>query len=109
MDTRWTGPLAGCTAVAAVVAGAELVVANAGDSRCVASRAGAALAMTEDHKPNDQAEHARILKVLAPTRLRGPPSLFAPCRGALPTPPTSRSRCSLPRQGPGWGPATARC
>jgi len=62
VDTRWTGPLAGCTAVAALVAGGELIVANAGDSRCVACRNGTAVAMTEDHKPNDEAEHARILK-----------------------------------------------
>lgn len=41
----------------------ELVVANAGDSRCVACRNGRAIAMTVDHKPNDDAEHDRIKKV----------------------------------------------
>lgn len=38
-------------------------VANAGDSRCVMCRGGRAIAMTVDHKPNDEAEHDRILKV----------------------------------------------
>lgn len=85
VDTRWTGPLAGCTAVAALVAGGELIVANAGDSRCVACRNGTAVAMTEDHKPNDEAEHARILKVLAkcpamkPLRPPQPLSLHVCC------------------------------
>lgn len=60
---KWTGPMAGCTAVAALVSEGVLTVANAGDSRCVACRAGRAIAMTVDHKPNDEAEHDRILKV----------------------------------------------
>ncbi len=55
--------MAGCTAVAALVSEGVLTVANAGDSRCVACRAGRAIAMTVDHKPNDEAEHDRILKV----------------------------------------------
>ncbi len=55
--------MAGCTAVAAIVSEGMLTVANAGDSRCVACRAGRAIAMTVDHKPNDEAEHDRILKV----------------------------------------------
>jgi Protein phosphatase 2C len=38
-------------------------VANAGDSRCVMCRGGRAVAMTVDHKPNDEGEHDRILKV----------------------------------------------
>lgn len=40
-----------------------LVVANAGDSRCVCSRAGTAVAMTHDHKPTDEEEHTRIQRV----------------------------------------------
>jgi len=51
--------------VCAVVRGNELWVANAGDSRCVFSRGGTAVAMTTDHKPNDQEEYARIVKVSA--------------------------------------------
>ncbi|CAL8469876.1 g9418 [Coccomyxa elongata] len=54
------GPCAGCTAVVAVVRGAELWVANAGDSRCVCSRRGLALALSHDHKPTDEEELQRI-------------------------------------------------
>ena len=43
--------------------GSDLWVANAGDSRCVASRRGRALALTHDHKPTDQVEMQRIAKV----------------------------------------------
>lgn len=35
MQGMYRGPLAGCTAVVALVAGDQLVVASAGDSRCV--------------------------------------------------------------------------
>jgi len=37
-----------------------LIVANAGDSRCVASRGGDAVAMSRDHKPNSLDESERI-------------------------------------------------
>ena len=46
--------------VVALVRGKQLWVANAGDSRCVVSRRGRALALTHDHKPTDAAELARI-------------------------------------------------
>ena len=35
-------------------------MANAGDSRCVLSRGGQAVAMSNDHKPEDHIEHQRI-------------------------------------------------
>lgn len=38
------------------------MVANAGDSRCVCSRDGTAIAMTADHKPTDKEELERISK-----------------------------------------------
>ena len=38
------------------------MVANAGDSRCVLSRDGKAVALTEDHKPNNEEEFSRIMK-----------------------------------------------
>jgi protein phosphatase 1G len=48
--------------VVAVLSGAALVVANAGDSRCVlCRRGGVALDMSLDHKPEDEPELARIL------------------------------------------------
>ena len=58
----WTGPQAGCTAVCAMVLGNHLVVANAGDSRCVLSRKGQAVALTDDHKPTNEEEFDRICK-----------------------------------------------
>jgi len=50
----------GCTAVVAVVRGTTLYVANAGDSRCVVCRDGAAVEMSFDHKPEDEPEMRRI-------------------------------------------------
>lgn len=61
-ETKWTGPAAGCTAVCAAIRNGKLVVANAGDSRCILSRGGTAVALTEDHKPTDPDEYARIAK-----------------------------------------------
>ena len=52
----------GCTAVVALKCGEELYVANAGDSRCVVSRAGKAVDMSIDHKPEDEPEKTRIEK-----------------------------------------------
>ncbi|CAN0247558.1 unnamed protein product, partial [Laminaria digitata] len=45
-----------------LVDGKTLVVANAGDSRCVVSRNGVAVDMSTDHKPEDDLELARIEK-----------------------------------------------
>ena len=61
-EIPWHGPAAGCTAVCAIVSDNHLVVANAGDSRCVLSRDGKAVALTEDHKPNNEEEFSRIMK-----------------------------------------------
>lgn len=61
-EVPWNGPAAGCTAVCAIVSDNHLVVANAGDSRCVLSRDGKAVALTEDHKPNNEEEFSRIMK-----------------------------------------------
>lgn len=49
--------------VVALIAKDSLVVANAGDSRCIASRNGVAHAMSHDHKPTDEVEATRISKV----------------------------------------------
>lgn len=59
-----------------MVRGEDLYVANAGDSRCVFSRKGRAVAMTTDHKPTDPLEHARITKVCNPLQL---PSCIGKC------------------------------
>lgn len=57
--------LAGATATVAVVRGSKLWVAGVGDSRCVLSHAGTAQLLTNDHKPDDPAERARIQSVSA--------------------------------------------
>ncbi|KAH6921818.1 hypothetical protein HPB50_005335 [Hyalomma asiaticum] len=59
-DTETAGYDSGCTAVVGLVRGHHLVVANAGDSRCVVCRSGQALDMSLDHKPEDPAEYNRI-------------------------------------------------
>ncbi|KAL7159539.1 hypothetical protein ABFS83_01G034400 [Erythranthe nasuta] len=56
------GPTSGCTACVAIVRENQLVVANAGDSRCVISRNGQAYNLSRDHKPDLEAERDRILK-----------------------------------------------
>lgn len=56
------GSSSGCTAVIALLAGNELYVANAGDSRCVVCRNGTAVDMSLDHKPEDAEELERIQK-----------------------------------------------
>ncbi|MCL7032520.1 hypothetical protein MKW94_021037 [Papaver nudicaule] len=50
----------GSTASAAVLVGNRLYVANVGDSRAVISKAGKAVALSEDHKPNRSDERKRI-------------------------------------------------
>lgn len=52
----------GCTAVVCLLRGSQLVVANAGDSRCVVCRDGKAIDMSIDHKPEDELERNRIEK-----------------------------------------------
>lgn len=52
----------GCTAVVCLVQGSQIVVANAGDSRVLLSRAGLAIPLSEDHKPNLPVEQDRIHK-----------------------------------------------
>lgn len=39
-NSKYKGPAAGCTAVVALIQGDNLLVANAGDSRCIVSRRG---------------------------------------------------------------------
>ncbi|XP_051137480.1 probable protein phosphatase 2C 60 isoform X2 [Andrographis paniculata] len=58
----FSGPTSGCTACVAIVRENQLVVANAGDSRCVISRKGQAYNLSRDHKPDLEVEKDRILK-----------------------------------------------
>ncbi|XP_028845383.1 protein phosphatase 1G [Denticeps clupeoides] len=54
------GSDSGTTAVVALIRGKQLIVANAGDSRCVVSERGKAFDMSYDHKPEDEVELTRI-------------------------------------------------
>ncbi|OAY68809.1 putative protein phosphatase 2C 60 [Ananas comosus] len=58
----FSGPTSGSTACVAIIRNNQLVVANAGDSRCVISRKGQAYNLSKDHKPELEAERERILK-----------------------------------------------
>ncbi|WVY92701.1 hypothetical protein V8G54_031789 [Vigna mungo] len=53
---------AGSTASTAMLLGDRIVVANVGDSRVVASRAGSAIPLSIDHKPDRSDERQRIEK-----------------------------------------------
>uniref|UniRef100_A0ACD5VZE1 Uncharacterized protein n=1 Tax=Avena sativa TaxID=4498 RepID=A0ACD5VZE1_AVESA len=50
----------GSTASTAIFVGNHLFVANVGDSRAVISKAGKAIALSDDHKPNRSDERERI-------------------------------------------------
>eukprot|EP00450_Noctiluca_scintillans_P026696 CAMPEP_0194534316 /NCGR_PEP_ID=MMETSP0253-20130528/72463_1 /TAXON_ID=2966 /ORGANISM="Noctiluca scintillans" /LENGTH=342 /DNA_ID=CAMNT_0039379967 /DNA_START=47 /DNA_END=1072 /DNA_ORIENTATION=- len=50
----------GCTALCVLFSEALLVCANAGDSRAVLWRAGRAVELSHDHRPNDRGELRRI-------------------------------------------------
>ncbi|CAL9771421.1 unnamed protein product, partial [Musa acuminata subsp. burmannicoides] len=58
----FSGPTSGSTACVAVIRNNQLIVANAGDSRCVLSRKGQAISLSTDHKPDLDEERERILK-----------------------------------------------
>lgn len=54
------GPTCGSTACVAIIRNDQLIVANAGDSRCVISRKGQAHDLSRDHKPDLAGERERI-------------------------------------------------
>lgn len=56
----YLGPSSGSTACVAIIQKNQLVVANAGDSRCVLCRNGQAYSLSRDHKPDLEAEKERI-------------------------------------------------
>ncbi|KAL2934029.1 putative protein phosphatase 2C 21 [Bienertia sinuspersici] len=55
-------PSSGCTACVVMIRDNKLIVANAGDSRCVLSKGGQAYDLSKDHKPELEVEKERILK-----------------------------------------------
>ncbi|GAB4850559.1 hypothetical protein Ancab_029868 [Ancistrocladus abbreviatus] len=60
-DSDSQDPAAGTTACVAIIQDHRLVVANAGDSRCVISRNGQAYDLSRDHKPELEDEKERIV------------------------------------------------
>ena len=44
----------------ALIRDKQIIVANAGDSRCILSRGGKAVELSFDHKPEDDIERNRI-------------------------------------------------
>uniref|UniRef100_A0A2N9HYA3 PPM-type phosphatase domain-containing protein n=1 Tax=Fagus sylvatica TaxID=28930 RepID=A0A2N9HYA3_FAGSY len=56
------GPNSGSTACVAIIRNNQIVVANAGDSRCVLCKKGQAYDLSKDHKPDLEVEKERILK-----------------------------------------------
>ena len=52
----------GCTAVSCIITDKEIIVANAGDSRCIVSIAGQAKPLSFDHKPTLKEESDRIVQ-----------------------------------------------
>lgn len=52
----------GCTACVALITKNKIYVANSGDSRAVLCKGGKAVDMSEDHKPDNPKEKARIEK-----------------------------------------------
>ncbi|MCE5165729.1 hypothetical protein HAX54_011920 [Datura stramonium] len=59
-DERSVDAYCGTTAITVLVLGRHLVVANAGDCRAVLCRKGAAVQMSEDHRPTCQLERQRV-------------------------------------------------
>jgi protein phosphatase 2C family protein 2/3 len=53
---------AGCTAIAILISHTSIVVANAGDCRCILSRKGQLHVLSNDHKPYDPVGRRRIEK-----------------------------------------------
>lgn len=53
----------GTTALAALIFGRSLLIANAGDCRAVLSKRGRAIELSRDHKPNCKIEQVRIEKL----------------------------------------------
>lgn len=58
----FSGPTSGSTACVSLIQKNKLIVANAGDSRCVLSRKGQAYNLSRDHKPELEKERERIIQ-----------------------------------------------
>ena len=59
-DEQIKEQMAGSTAICCLIRDNKLYCANAGDSRAIASRKGALVTLSSDHKPNNPEEMDRI-------------------------------------------------
>ncbi|XP_073002382.1 probable protein phosphatase 2C 27 isoform X2 [Typha latifolia] len=62
-DSRSLDRSSGTTALAALIFGRMLLIANAGDCRAVLGKRGRAVELSRDHKPNCKSERIRIEKL----------------------------------------------
>lgn len=62
----------GSTAVIALIRGKQIFVSNAGDSRAILSRAGNAIELSRDHKPESPRERSRIENAGGKVSIVGP-------------------------------------
>ncbi|XP_072963706.1 probable protein phosphatase 2C 27 isoform X2 [Typha angustifolia] len=62
-DSRSLDRSSGTTALAALIFGRMLLIANAGDCRAVLGKRGRAVELSRDHKPNCKSERLRIEKL----------------------------------------------
>ncbi|RPB28499.1 protein phosphatase 2C [Terfezia boudieri ATCC MYA-4762] len=60
-DKSYRDELSGCTATVSLVTNSKIYVANSGDSRTVLGIKGRAKPLSQDHKPQNEAEKARIV------------------------------------------------
>jgi len=60
-DSTAGADTSGCTSVTCIITPKYILCANAGDSRCVMGTNGVAKALSDDHKPRNDAEMKRIL------------------------------------------------
>uniref|UniRef100_K4CME4 PPM-type phosphatase domain-containing protein n=1 Tax=Solanum lycopersicum TaxID=4081 RepID=K4CME4_SOLLC len=56
----FSGPTSGCKTCVAILRENQLIVSNAGDSRCVISRKGQAYNLSRDHKPELEVERENL-------------------------------------------------
>jgi serine/threonine protein phosphatase PrpC len=68
---QYTERYPGCTALAAVLAGSQLFVANAGDGRAVLSRGGTAVPLSRQHTADLQDERERVVASGGTVAFRG--------------------------------------
>jgi len=76
LSLKWLHPFTGVGStlclVAVDAARGRIVVSNTGDSRAILCRSGSAVALSEDHKPEDPLESARVIRAGGRVMRAGP-------------------------------------